>query len=306
MTRRPILLLVNTGAGGKPGAGDRLDAEDADLEPDALAAALSARGLAVSLRVLERPRHARSLARDGARDGYDVVAVGGDGTVSRVAAALLEAGRGTLGIVPLGSFNNIARGIGLPESLSGALDVIGAGTASAIDVGWAYRDDPDEGKPFFEAAGVGVDAIWFLGVEVAERHGWWRGARTVWRAWRRGGNVLRVSLDEEVERVVAPAVIVSNGPYHGMGFAIGDGADPTDGRLNVAIFERMGRLEVLRHFVAVARRRSRHEPRVRNEQVRKVTVESVGRAVPAHADGESLGVTPVSFAVRPAALRVFR
>ena len=54
------------------------------------------------------------LARRAADDGRDVVVGGGDGTVAPVAAALLDHPEATLGILALGSFNNIARGLRRP------------------------------------------------------------------------------------------------------------------------------------------------------------------------------------------------
>jgi diacylglycerol kinase family enzyme len=68
----------------------------------------------------------------------------------------------------------------------------------------------------------------------------------------------------------------------------------------------MTRLEVVRHFLSVARRRPRREPRVTMRSARRVTVKGLRAALPAHADGEANGLTPVSFEVRPGALRVFR
>ena len=79
------------------------------------------------------------------------------------------------------------------------------------------------------------------------------------------------------------------------------------GCFDVAVFRGMSRLEVVRHFLAVARRQPRREPRVvSNTGPRRVTIEGTRRALPAHADGVSIGVTPVTFEVRPEALRVFR
>jgi diacylglycerol kinase family enzyme len=83
-------------------------------------------------------------------------------------------------------------------------------------------------------------------------------------------------------------------------------ADPTDGLLTVAVFHGMSRLEVVRHFLSVARRRPRREPRVASYPAERVTIEGVRRALPAHADGVSIGTTPVTFEVRPRALRLFR
>jgi diacylglycerol kinase (ATP) len=292
--RRPILLLLNPTAGGKPGAGPALDPDAARLRPEALAAALGDRGLEVELRVLAEGDDAGALARDAADGDRDVVVGGGDGTVASVAAALIGHPSATLGILALGSFNNIARGFGVPDTLNGALEVIAGGRAGSVDCGRVVRDDGDDGTPFFEAAGVGIEAVGFLAVEIAERRGPWRAFRALWRGLRLRRTPMRLTIDGRAYRTGSPAVTVSNGPYHGLGFAVSAQADPTDGLLDV------------RHFVATARRRPRREPRIIGHRARSVTIEGMRRALPAHADGVSIGTTPVTFEVRPASLRLFR
>ncbi|MGH2417565.1 MAG: diacylglycerol/lipid kinase family protein [Candidatus Limnocylindria bacterium] len=305
MTRRPILLLVNPVAGGKPGSGPALHDDPERLEPAALETALRERGLEVRLHALGADDDAGAMARVAADDGADVVVAGGDGTVSRVATALVAHDVASLGILAMGSFNNMARGFGIPVTLDAALDVIGRGEPALVDAGWVVRAD-DEGRPFFEAAGVGLDAIGFLAAEIAERRGWWRAARALWRGLRMRRTPMRITLDEVAYRTGSPAVTVSNGPYHGAGFVVSADADPTDGTLDVAIFHGMTRLQVIRHFLAVARRQERSEPRIRQYRAQRVEIVGTRRALPAHADGESIGRTPVVFEVRPRALRVFR
>jgi diacylglycerol kinase (ATP) len=305
MTRRPVLLLVNPVAGGKPGSGPGLADDPGLLTADALRTALADRGLEVSHRELAEGDDLAELATHAADTGHDVVVAGGDGTVSVAAAALLGHASATLGILALGSFNNMARNFGVPVTLEEALAAIADGRVATVDAGWVVRDG-DEGRPFFEAAGVGVDALGFLAVELAEKRGWWRAAQALWRGLRRRKTPMRITIDGRTYRTGTPAVTVSNGPFHGMGFAVASDADPSDGFLNVAVFQGMDRWEVLRHFLAVARRRPRREPRVATYSARRVTVEGVRRALPAHADGVSIGFTPVTFEVRPGALRLFR
>ena len=305
MSRRPILLLVNPVAGGKPGSGPGLDDDAARLTPAALEGALAERDLAVRLHELTPDDDAGSRARAAADEGSDVVVAGGDGTVSGVAAALVGHPEATLGILAMGSFNNMARGFGIPVTLDAALDVIAAGNASQVDAGWVVRE-ADDGRPFFEAAGVGLDAIGFLAVELAERRGWWRAIRSLVRALRLRRTPMRITLDGVAYRTGTPAVTVSNGPFHGAGFVVSAEADPTDGVLDVAVFHGMSRFEVMRHFLAVARRKKRREPRIGQYRARRVEIVGLRRALPGHADGESIGVTPVVFEVRPRALRVFR
>jgi diacylglycerol kinase (ATP) len=299
------MLLVNPVAGGKPGSGPGL-ADDPDLlTADALRGALLRRGLDVSHRELAEGDDLVELAQHAADTGHDLVAAGGDGTVSKAAEALVMHPHATLGILAMGSFNNMARGFGIPVTLEEALDVIAAGRVTEMDAGWVVRED-GEGRPFFEAAGVGLDALGFLAVEVAERRGLWRAARALVRGLRMRKTPMRIILDGTAYRTGGPSVTVSNGPYHGAGFVVSGEADPTDGVLDVAVFRGMTRLEVIRHFLAVARRQERREPRIQQYRATRVTIEGTRRALPAHADGISIGVTPVTFEVRPNALRVFR
>lgn len=305
MTRRPITLLVNPGAGGKPGSGPPLDDDAARLTPESLAAALRERGLEVALHSLAEADDPAALAASAIAAGRDVVVAGGDGTVSGAAGALLGSPEATLGILALGSFNNMARGFGIPTTLDAALDAIGDGATAAVDCGWVVRDR-DGGQPFFEAAGVGLDAVGFMAVKIAERRGWWRALRALWRGIRLRRTPMRITVDGREHRAGAPAVTVSNGPYHGLGFAISADADPTDGQLDVAVFTGMSGFEVLRHFLAVARRRPQREPRVTAIRGRRIVIDGRRRRLPAHADGAIVGRTPVTFEVRPGALRIFR
>lgn len=305
MTRRPVLLLVNPVAGGKPGSGPNLHADPERLRPEALEAALRERGIEVRLHELAEDDDAGALARSAADEGNDVVVAGGDGTVSGVAAAMIGQPEATLGILAMGSFNNMARGFGIPVTLDEALDVICAGRSTRVDAGWVVREG-DEGRPFFEAAGVGVDAVGFLAVELAERRGLWRAARSLLRALRLRKTPMRITLDDTAYRTGSPAVTVSNGPFHGAGFVVSEDADPTDGVFDVAVFHGMNRFQVIRHFIGVARRKPRREPRIRQYRAERVKIEGTRRTLPAHADGVSIGFTPVTFEVRPGALRVFR
>jgi diacylglycerol kinase family enzyme len=167
-------------------------------------------------------------------------------------------------------------------------------------------DAPDDATRFFEAAGVGLDAAGFGATQVGERRGWLAAVGSAWRALRRRRTPMRLNVDGRQLRTAAPAVTVCNGPYMGMGFAIAPEADPTDGKLNLVVFSGMSQWDVLRHFLAVIGHRPRREPRVNRLTARRVTVAGARRVLPAHADGQSIGTTPVTFGVDPGALRVFR
>lgn len=305
MTNRAILLLVNPVSGGKLSSTPALSEDAASLEPAALAEALKQRGLRVRLHALSEGDDPADLARRAAPD-EDVVAAGGDGTVGPVAEALAGTPK-TLGILAMGSWNNIASGVGVPLELEPALDAIGRGQSAQVDAGLAWHpSNADERQFFFEAAGVGLDAEGFGAVELGGRAGWRFAIRAAWRALRRRRTRMLIELDGRTLRRRTPAVTVCIGPYHGLGFALVPDADPADGLLDVVVFNGMGQLEVVRHFLRVARGRKRREPRIEVLRGKRITVHGARRVLPAHVDGRSMGVTPVTFEVQPAALRIFR
>lgn len=100
----------------------------------------------------EHPRHATELARHAIAEGCDlVVAIGGDGTLNEVAAALVHT-PAALGLVPCGSGNGLGRHLGLPGPGRGAFHTLLHGRIREIDTGSV------NGLPFFNAMGLGFDA----------------------------------------------------------------------------------------------------------------------------------------------------
>jgi len=157
--RRPVLLIVNPISGGKPGSTPRLSDDHEKLKPEALAAALQSRGLSVRLHLLSEADDPADVAR-GDPD-TDVVVAGGDGTVGPVAEVLARSDR-ALGILPMGSWNNIARGLGLPLELepahAEAAAAFGAYESEVIDkvggmvAGLTYGAKKDSALKHFERA----------------------------------------------------------------------------------------------------------------------------------------------------------
>src|SRR5574344_41087 len=97
--------------------------------------------------------HAVDLAKEAADNGADVVvAIGGDGTVNEIARSLIHTNT-TLGIIPCGSGNGLARHLGIPMEIKGAVDIINNGETVCIDYGKINS------RLFFCTCGVGFDAF---------------------------------------------------------------------------------------------------------------------------------------------------
>jgi diacylglycerol kinase (ATP) len=110
-------------------------------EMRAAVAAVRRRGHRVRVRLTFEPGDARRYARGAARAGCDVVvAAGGDGTINEVVNGLAAAGgSASLGVVPLGTANDFASGLGLPEGLEASLRLAAEGNARLVDVARVNR-----------------------------------------------------------------------------------------------------------------------------------------------------------------------
>jgi YegS/Rv2252/BmrU family lipid kinase len=106
----------------------------------------------VSLVNTNSPLHACEITRQGLKHFDIFTAFGGDGTVNSVATSLINTNK-TLGILPGGSGNGLARNLGIPLSWLRALDTLIAGKDVFIDAG-KIND-----KFFFNVAGMGLDGL---------------------------------------------------------------------------------------------------------------------------------------------------
>jgi diacylglycerol kinase (ATP) len=106
----------------------------------------------VSLVYTNSPLHACEITREGLKHFDIFVAFGGDGTVNSVAASLLNTNK-TLGILPGGSGNGLARNLHIPLSWLRALDTLISGQDVFIDAGKINSN------LFFNVAGMGLDGL---------------------------------------------------------------------------------------------------------------------------------------------------
>jgi YegS/Rv2252/BmrU family lipid kinase len=245
------------------------------------------------------PEHPTSadLAKRAVDERFDAcIVAGGDGTVAPAAAVLLET-EVILGILPFGSFMNIAHGLGLPMRPVDAARTIARKRVRRADVGEVH------GKLFFETAGVGLDAELFGAARNAERRSWRRALRRVWRWATHGTPRVAITIDGETHRHRVMQVLVLNSPYYAWALPLLPGASMLDGLLDVAVFPRMGRLALIASLVAVLRARRLSKKPVTYRGA-KITM-TCDDPITVHADGKIAGNLPAEFRCRAGALKVF-
>lgn len=225
--RKHLVFIVNPRSGR-----DRVKSIQSGLE-----AGLDQERYSFEVQYTQAPQHGTELARAAAASGaWAVIAVGGDGSVADVAAAL--SGTNTiLGIIPMGSGNGMARTLEIPLELLEALRVINAGKIRNIDVG--YVND----RMFISNAGVGFDALIAKKFAKSERRGLsvysWLVTKYLWlyRVWN-----WTIYVDGKKIETPAFLVNVANGQQFGYNFKIAPNASVTDGLLDVTIIRRFPKI----------------------------------------------------------------
>jgi YegS/Rv2252/BmrU family lipid kinase len=293
---QPAALIFNPHAGQKLGIATNAGSAD-DVQ-----AALTSEGIPFDAWPTQRAGHATDLARKAVEEGRElVIAAGGDGTVNEVAHGLARS-ETVLGLMPLGSIMNVARTLWVPRDLDLAAQTLADGKVLAMDMGRLGS------HYFLEAAGVGLDAGLFGYFDRLDS-----GAsklavvRAAWRFLRQlGSPSIIVEHEHGRIRTRAPMTSVANGPYVGAAYAIAPEARIDDGLLEVVVFRGTSIGRVLLHLGLIAGGRPLPPPEhAMTLRVRWLRVSRRrGRPLPVHADGEPVGVTPATFEVAPAALRV--
>lgn len=158
-----------------------------------------------------------------------VVAVGGDGTVNEVARGLLGTST-SLGVVPLGSGNGLARHLKIPLNPIKAIDLVLKGTPTTIDCG-TLND-----RPFFCTAGIGFDAQVGRKFSLAKRRGFLSYAQaSVQEYISFDAQTYRISLDGTTFSRRAFLITFANASQWGFNARIAPLASINDGKLDMVI-----------------------------------------------------------------------
>lgn len=228
-----------------------------------------------------------------------IVGAGGDGTLVALIGDAIARDL-PLGLIPLGTFNELARTLGVPLDIEAAAAVIASGTTSTIDVGRV------NGVYFLNEASIGISSrITRLQTpELKQRWGVLGVIGTALHAFKHSRAMhVTVEHDNGRERLRTVQVTIANSHRFGGVFNVEDAAID-DGWLDLYSVQ----IDSVAHAFHVARAalRGRREevPGLRTIRSRQFRLTAKSRH---HitADGEEAGKTPATFEVLPAALRVF-
>ncbi len=229
-----------------------------------------------------------------------VIVAGGDGTMNAAAHGLHETGL-PLGILPMGTANDLARTLGIPADLGQAADIIAKGRKRRIDCGEV------NGHLFFNVASIGLAADLAAGLtsEAKRRFGRLSYALAAIRVLlsARPFSARIVSKDENV-KVRTLQIAIGNGRFYGGGMAVEESAAIDDGHLDLYSLELQGVWKLA--LMARSFRQGRHGLWNEVRTVRCTQFEiRTSKPRPINLDGELTTFTPAWFNVLPRAIAVF-
>ena len=287
--KQRILFILNPLAGVQRNidlegvAREHLDPESFDIE----------------VKATEGPGHATQLAAAAVEDGVDLVAaIGGDGSMNEVATALVNKGVPLI-IIPTGSGNGLARHLGIPMDIRGAIHLITEGRDIKIDVGRVGE------KYFFNVAGIGFDGLISKEFARFKRRGFWTYVRCIMQ------NLLsykavqyKLSLDGKQIETKSKLIAIANAQQYGNNFVIAPQAKHDDGLLDVHVVSSFRKILSIGHLIKLFMGGYYVNHKIKAQRVRQLTASSPV-ALQMHLDGEATEVgKEVSVWVEPLALIV--
>lgn len=286
---REIALLTNPSAG--KGKGMRVR--------DQALPRLRAAGFVVRNLAGRDASEALDLARQCVADGVDsLVVVGGDG-MAHLGVQAVVGSTTTLGLIPAGTGNDVARYFGLPrKDPLAAADRVVAGRTRTIDLARCGT------KYFVTVMAAGFDAVVN---ERANAMTWPRGQMRYNVATLAELRTFRplpytLDLDGRALELEAMLVAIGNGPSFGGGLRITEGAVLDDGLLDVVIIKPMSKAGLIRTYPKLFKGTHTSHPQYEHHRVASVTVAAPG--IMSYADGERFGALPLTIECAPGALTV--
>lgn len=257
-------------------------------------------GLSVSVEPFEAlPEIARDIVR--LRNTADLVIVcGGDGSVSSAAMAVMESGL-PMGIMPMGTANDLARTLEIPLDLVQAADTIVRGNTRLVDVGTV------NGHAFFNVASIGLSTKLAQGLDpdLKKRFGRLGYAVAASKVLAKASHFhARIVEKGEAIDVKTYQIAVGNGRHYGGGNVVEETAAIDDGHLDLYSLEmaNVWKLALMLPSFRSGRHGAWNE--VRTARCIEFDIET-DKPMPVNTDGEIVTSTPAHFKVHPKAISVF-
>jgi YegS/Rv2252/BmrU family lipid kinase len=211
-----------------------------------------------------------------------VVAVGGDGTVKMLAGLVKETPL-SLGIVPAGSANGMARELKIPLNIPEALKIITDGECRKIDL---IRINEEE--LCIHLSDIGLNAMLVRYFETSDKRGMWGYSKAVLKVlWKTQPMHIAIKTDDQEIKRKAYMVVIANAQTYGTGAIINPDGKLDDGLFEVITIRKLSLLELLKMLIT---HKPFHPEKIEIFQTRNLEM-TVKRKAYFQVDGEYLGKT---------------
>ena len=229
-----------------------------------------------------------------------IVVAGGDGTIDSVVGAMI--GRSaTLGIIPIGTRNNLAYNLGIPDTIPGAIALLRNGRRLKIDVGRMRHGRAS--RWFLEDATLGLLSDIYPFADSVQHGDLTQLGNLLSTVVSSTPSHLRMTLEGRKRiDMSAHMVLIANMPYIGPRFQISPDVSWNDNRLDVFVFSDMGKLDLISYAMQSASG-AIEDARVKHYRVKRLKIYS-DPPMPVLADGMLLDPGLVTASVHPRALAI--
>ena len=242
------------------------------------------------------------VVQDALAQGFRMFVVcGGDGTISAVARSLAGT-NATLGVIPIGTQNNTALSLNIPDDIPAAIAILRTGRRIKVDIGMATCGKIS--TPFLEACSVGLASTLFPSVDDIQHGNLAQIGNLLSALASSPPSEIHMLLDNNQEiHDLGHVVLVSNMPYIGFHYQLGKAASFKDGLLDVLFFADLNKLELLGYVLQGVGEGHPEDQRIQHFHVRRVDIDT-HPSMPVMADGNALGEGLVRIEVRRRVLAV--
>lgn len=241
------------------------------------------------------PGEASELANRATRKHPTIAALGGDGTINEVVNGLWQT-NAKLGIIPSGTGNDYARGLGLPLNAISAVDTILRDYSTKIDLGM------DDTEVFGVVNSIGFPATV---IDYVNNH----------RDSRIGGHLaviaglvktirhlesyeVKLTIDGQSRVVSTIGIFIMNMPYAGGGLKFAPDARYDDGCLSVLIVKDVTKFELIKTLPKVYNGRHLNHPCIEYLKGNSVQLE-LGTEMKKIIDGEIISAVTINANIAP-------
>jgi diacylglycerol kinase (ATP) len=288
----PVKLIFNPDAGRAEESPKQLLEILSEMRKNAIVAEVHMPSTTQGIKAVVR----RALA-DGTKS---VVVAGGDGTIDPVAAAMVGHPL-MLGIIPVGTRNNLALNLGIPSDIPGAVELLRKGKALKIDLGKVTTNRSD--RHFLELVTLGLLSDMYFVTDDIQHGDLSKVGEFISTLVASTPFTAKISLDTGRKiKATAFVILIANMPYIGANMQIDPSVSYQDGKLDVFVFTELSKINLVSYALRSLAGNTQDES-IKHYRAKQVSIDTTPR-VAIIADGFKLTEGKLGVKIKPRALKV--